>query len=66
MVEEGGRTWVFVSGTASIKGHVTVGVGSLREQIEGTLDNLRLISRASGVGDNLGRNADLAGAGGWT
>jgi chorismate lyase/3-hydroxybenzoate synthase len=58
VVTEGGQKWVFVSGTASIKGHATVGVGSLRAQIDGTLDNLRLISRASGVGENLGAGAD--------
>lgn len=60
VVTEGGQRWVFVSGTASIKGHATVGVGSLREQIACTLDNLRLISRASGVGENLGAGADVA------
>jgi chorismate lyase / 3-hydroxybenzoate synthase len=54
VVEEGDRRWVFISGTAAIKGHTTVGVGSLREQIACTLDNLRLISSASGVGENLG------------
>ncbi len=60
VVTEGGQKWVFVSGTASIKGHATVGVGSLRAQIEGTLDNLRLISRASGVGENLGAGGEWA------
>lgn len=54
-VVEGGRKWIFVSGTASIKGHATVGVGSLREQIDCTLDNLRLISLNSGAGESLGR-----------
>jgi len=61
VVEEGGQRWVFVSGTAAIKGHQTVAVGSLEEQIDCTLDNLRLVSRASGVGENLG-----AGDAGWT
>lgn len=64
VVEEGGAKWVFVSGTASIKGHATVGVGSLQEQIAATVDNLRLVSRASGLGENLG--ADAAGkTAGW-
>ncbi len=63
VVEEGGRRGVFVSGTAAIKGHATVGAGSLSEQIGYTLDNLRLISRASGVGGALG--ADGGGAQ-WT
>jgi chorismate lyase / 3-hydroxybenzoate synthase len=60
VVEDGGRRWVFISGTAAIKGHATVGVGSLSEQIAYTLDNLRLISRASGVGENLGRDDSRA------
>jgi chorismate lyase/3-hydroxybenzoate synthase len=63
VVTEGGQRWVFVSGTASIKGHATVGFGSLREQIACTLDNLRLISQASGAGENLGASCG-AGAGG--
>jgi enamine deaminase RidA (YjgF/YER057c/UK114 family) len=63
VVEEGGRRWVFVSGTAAIKGHATVGAGSLDTQITCTLDNLRLILRASGVGGALG--ADAGGAR-WT
>ena len=57
VVMEGGREWIFVSGTASIKGHTTVGVGSLHEQIACTLDNLRLISLGSGVGDSLGQGS---------
>lgn len=70
VVNEGGQRWVFISGTAAIKGHATVGVGSLREQIACTLDNLRLISVASGVGENLGGSCSGAGeadgAGEWT
>jgi chorismate lyase/3-hydroxybenzoate synthase len=65
VVTEGGLKWVFVSGTAAIKGHATVGVGSLREQIDCTLDNLRLISRASGVGENLGAGGGVAGGAVW-
>ncbi|WP_145928812.1 hypothetical protein OH491_16085 [Termitidicoccus mucosus] len=45
---------VFISGTAAIKGHATVAPGRLVRQIECTLDNLRLISRACGAGDDLG------------
>lgn len=48
-----GRRWTFVSGTASIKGHASVGRGDLGAQIECTLDNLRLISRVCGLGDRL-------------
>ena len=56
-VTEGGRRWIFLSGTAAIKGHATLGVGSLREQIDCTLDNLRLIAGASGAGDVWGKPA---------
>ena len=48
------RRLVFVSGTAAIKGHATVAPGALPEQIACTLDNLRLVSRASGLGEALG------------
>ena len=50
-----GRPLVFISGTAAIKGHVTVAPGRLVEQIDCTFDNLRLIGRTAGVGDNLGQ-----------
>jgi chorismate lyase/3-hydroxybenzoate synthase len=53
-VKDGTRQWVFVSGTAAIKGHHTVSTRTLAEQIDCTLDNLRLVSRASGIGDTLG------------
>ena len=46
--------WVFLSGTAAIKGHRTVAPGELDPQISCTLDNLRLVSIACGVGDDLG------------
>jgi chorismate lyase/3-hydroxybenzoate synthase len=48
------RPLTFISGTAAIKGHATVAPGSLAAQIDCTLDNLRLISRAAGAGDDLG------------
>ncbi len=47
-------THVFISGTAAIRGHVTVAPGALERQLECTLDNLRLIGEASGVGPGLG------------
>jgi len=53
-VDAGGRSYVFVSGTAAIKGHVTIAPSDLAGQIACTLDNLRLISRACGLGDELG------------
>ncbi|PTY08592.1 hypothetical protein DB347_03180 [Opitutaceae bacterium EW11] len=55
-----GAEYLFVSGTSAIKGHATVAEGSLAGQIACTLDNLRLVSRASGAGDRLGSG------GGWT
>jgi chorismate lyase/3-hydroxybenzoate synthase len=54
VVREGGQTWTFISGTSAIKGHQTIAPGRLEAQLECTLDNLRLISRKSGLGDNLG------------
>jgi chorismate lyase/3-hydroxybenzoate synthase len=53
-VEVDGRRFTFVSGTASIKGHVTIAPDSLAGQIDCTLDNLRLISGVCGLGDDLG------------
>jgi chorismate lyase/3-hydroxybenzoate synthase len=49
----GGRALAFISGTAAIKGHRSVGLGSLAAQLDCTLDNLRLISEAAGLGPDL-------------
>jgi hypothetical protein len=49
-----GEPLVYISGTSAIKGHETLYPGSTLAQLECTLDNLQLISRAAGVGDNLG------------
>ncbi|HWA88324.1 MAG TPA: hypothetical protein VG710_19000 [Opitutus sp.] len=49
----GGRRYAFVSGTAAIKGHASVAPGDLEGQLACTLDNLRLISRAAGLGERL-------------
>lgn len=46
---DGGREW-FLSGTASIKGHETLG-GSFDTQMRLTLDNVRLMRRHMGVPD---------------
>jgi hypothetical protein len=54
VVRTGERTFTFLSGTSAIKGHVTVAPGTLLQQIDCTLDNLRLISREAGAGDHLG------------
>jgi hypothetical protein len=56
-VEADGRRWTLLSGTASIKGHRTVAAGDLRAQIACTLDNLRLISRECGLGEELAARA---------
>lgn len=47
------RTWAFISGTAAIKGHVSVAAGDFGAQLRCTLDNLRLISGAAGLGSSL-------------
>jgi chorismate lyase/3-hydroxybenzoate synthase len=54
------RTLTFISGTAAIRGHETVAPGSLEEQLDCTLENLRLISLASGGGEQLGGGTRLA------
>lgn len=52
-----GRKWVFVSGTAAIKGHHTVAPDALEPQLACTLDNLRIVGRAAGLGRELGRGS---------
>jgi enamine deaminase RidA (YjgF/YER057c/UK114 family) len=54
VAHDGQRAWTFISGTSAVKGHQTVAPGSLTAQIDCTLDNLSLISRTIGLGDNLG------------
>ncbi len=49
-----GATDVFIAGTAAIRGHETQAPGDTRAQLAVTLDNLRLISRVAGLGDDLG------------
>lgn len=58
LAQANGRQYVFVSGTAAIKGHSTIAPGALAEQISCTLDNLRLVSQATGLGDNLGKASE--------
>ena len=53
------RTLTFISGTAAIKGHLTVAPGALAAQLDCTLDNLRLISSAAGLGEDLGAGRAL-------
>lgn len=59
-VDEAGRRHVFISGTAAIKGHATMAAGDLAGQIACTLDNLRILSRGCGLGEQLGRDAGWA------
>lgn len=59
VAREAGKTLIFISGTAAIRGHETVAPGTLDEQLDCTLENLRLISRASGGGDALGHEQNL-------
>ena len=49
-----GRT-VFISGTAAIRGYATVAPHRLLPQLECTLENLRQLSRACGLGADLDR-----------
>lgn len=45
---------VFISGTAAIRGHATIAPHSARDQLECTLENLRGIAGACGLGPGLG------------
>ena len=47
------RSTVFISGTAAIRGHATVAPHSITQQLECSLENLREISHACGLGSGL-------------
>ncbi len=49
ILESGGAKESWVSGTASIKGHESLGVGNVETQLAITLDNIRLVHAALGV-----------------
>jgi enamine deaminase RidA (YjgF/YER057c/UK114 family) len=51
---DGGGHTVFISGTAAIRGHATIAPHRTGEQLACTLENLREISRACGLGPELG------------
>jgi len=51
---------VFISGTSSIVGHTTVSEHDTLGQIERTIENLSLISRACGLGERLGAESGCA------
>jgi hypothetical protein len=46
-------TTVFISGTAAIRGHATIAPDGIAEQLDCTLENLREISCACGLGPQL-------------
>lgn len=54
VVDRAGRLDAFVSGTSAIMGHSTVAPHDTAGQLDCTLENLRLVSRACGLGDGLG------------
>lgn len=54
-VVRGGLRDAFVSGTSAIVGHATVAPHDTSTQLSSTFDNLSRISRACGLGDDLGR-----------
>jgi len=60
VVAAGGRADVLIAGTAAIRGHATQAPGDTRAQLAVTLDNLRLISRVAGLGDDLGAGRGAA------
>ncbi|MBP7949831.1 MAG: hypothetical protein KA004_09265 [Verrucomicrobiales bacterium] len=55
--QRAGGPQAFISGTASIKGHETIGSDDLRLQCAVTCNNLRLISERMGIPDPFGPDA---------
>ena len=51
---------VFISGTASVRGHQSMFPGDTARQLECTLENLREISRVAGLGEDLGLKRSAA------
>lgn len=60
VVSQGDRSTVFVSGTAAIRGHVTIAPDHLAAQLECTLENLDGISAACRLGPSLKQVAGRA------
>jgi hypothetical protein len=56
-VESQGKLDAFISGTSSIVGHETYAPHDTAKQLECTLDNLALISKACGIGSGMGAGA---------
>lgn len=49
-----GTREIFISGTAAIRGHATIGGGDLHAQLECTFENLQIIAEAAGAGPEFG------------
>lgn len=60
LVPGGAVATAFISGTAAIRGHATIAPNNVRDQLACTLENLREISLACGLGRNLDRGGDSA------
>jgi hypothetical protein len=54
VVERPGRTDAFISGTSAVVGHATVAPNDTAAQLDCTIENLRGISRACGLGEGPG------------
>jgi chorismate lyase/3-hydroxybenzoate synthase len=54
VTDSAGRTQLFLSGTAAIRGHATIGVGNLDAQLDCTVENLRALGETSGINPDLG------------
>ncbi len=55
VVERGDRVDAYLSGTSAIAGHSTISPHETMGQLERTLRNLMLISRACGLGEHIGK-----------
>ena len=56
-VKAGEGRWIFISGTAAIRGHASVAGGDLAGQLDCTLENLLLVGETAGAGPDLGASA---------
>jgi hypothetical protein len=59
VVEFPGGTDTFISGTSAVVGHETIAPNDTPRQLERTFDNLSLISTACGLGEHIGRGAEV-------
>jgi chorismate lyase / 3-hydroxybenzoate synthase len=57
LVVAGGSRQLYISGTAAIRGHATIGANNLALQLACTGENLALIARTAGAGADLGARA---------